>query len=86
MIKLKINSVTGTLKRNADCLTIKVNKNNDSDRFLRNFSMFLVVYSIPSLNRHLWGFSKLPVYPVWRFKEMSNVGGQDYKKEQAILT
>ena len=44
-------------------------------------------YSIPSLNRHLWGFSKLAAYPVWRFKEVSNVGGQDFKKkEQSILT
>ena len=31
----------------------------------------------PSLNRHLWGFSNVAVYPVWQFKEMSNVWDQD---------
>ena len=29
------------------------------------------MYSIPSLNRHLWGFSKLAAYQVWRFKEVT---------------
>ena len=38
------------------------------------------MYSIPSLNRHLWGFSKVAVYPVWQFKEVSNVGVRIKKK------
>ena len=35
---------------------------------------------IPSLYRHLSGFSKLAFYPVWRFKEVSNVGVRIKKK------
>ena len=45
------------------------------------------MYSIRSLNRHLWGISKLAVYQVWRFKEVSNVGGSglNIKKEHLFL-
>ena len=37
---------------------------------------------IPSLYRHLSGFSKLAFYPVWRFKEVSNVGVRIKKKSK----
>ena len=44
--------------------------------------LIITSYSIPSLNRHLWGFSKLAVYPVWRFKEVSMLGVRSLRRKQ----